>query len=612
MNTATLRLTLRCNLNCPFCNARSDHEPAKSHQALSAELQRALDDGAREVVITGGEPTLHPALPALVAQATAAGSRVVVETNALALTLPGRIDELVAAGRPTIRWGIYNVGAAADTMGQRPGAFALGLKGLQLAESAGLPIELSLAVTARTDVTNVVSWLVEELPAVTQLMVRLVKEAPAGWVLGPAQAGPALKSLATACDTSGLTLVMEPRYALPLCALSGANRFGALFRVAASGDGSHLRRIDACDECAIADMCPGVDAHWVRAVGQADFKPVTSGQRRRARGLFTGSSARQSMIDPSEGMWSEEGGNAQLERVLRVNFHCNQDCAFCFVDRVLPAPDGQHIRSQIDRAAADGVSLLSLSGGEPTLDPDLASYVAQATDLGIRVQIQTNATRLAKPELAERLAKAGLSEAFVSLHGAVADISDGVTRAPGTFEQTLLGIDQLLHYGVHVSLNCVITGPNQRDLEALPHLIAQRWKGKPTINFSWANANSGMVPVSNAVTPRFSTVKPHVARALQACRDLALDWRGLTGECGVPLCFPEPGWLDLAQVPELGTAAPGPGFDKPSACEGCELSNRCVGVRAGYAALHGTDEVQPIRDLQKWQRAWRDFRRKTE
>ena len=100
--------------------------------------------------------------------------------------------------------------------------------------------------------------------------------------------------------------------------------------------------------------------------------------------------------------------------------------------------------------------------------------------------------------------------------------------------------------------------------------------------------------------PGFEQVRPHLRAALNACRRLGLDWRGLTGECGVPLCFADASWLDPSRIPELGRTAAGPDFVKPTPCETCEISSRCVGVRRTYADLHGLDGVRPVRNLAAW------------
>ena len=68
-----------------------------------------------------------------------------------------------------------------------------------------------------------------------------------------------------------------------------------------------------------------------------------------------------------------------------------------------------------------------------------------------------------------------LSEAFVSLHGSTAIIGDAVTHAPGTYAKSVVGIDNLVARGVHVTLNFVICQTNLTDLVPFIELVASRW-----------------------------------------------------------------------------------------------------------------------------------------
>jgi MoaA/NifB/PqqE/SkfB family radical SAM enzyme len=85
-----LELTGRCQLRCTHCYAESG--PESDHGTMTADdWRRVLDEsaavGAQEVVIIGGEPTLHPDLPELVRYALDRGMRVEVFSN-LARPLP--------------------------------------------------------------------------------------------------------------------------------------------------------------------------------------------------------------------------------------------------------------------------------------------------------------------------------------------------------------------------------------------------------------------------------------------------------------------------------------------------------------------------------------------
>ena len=71
-----------CNLDCAWCDTRFARELESGEEwgveALAAE---ARTRGLRTVEVTGGEPLLQPATPALLAALLAGGQRVLLETN---------------------------------------------------------------------------------------------------------------------------------------------------------------------------------------------------------------------------------------------------------------------------------------------------------------------------------------------------------------------------------------------------------------------------------------------------------------------------------------------------------------------------------------------------
>lgn len=95
--------------------------------------------------------------------------------------------------------------------------------------------------------------------------------------------------------------------------------------------------------------------------------------------------------------------------VMEITGQCNLNCNICFAD----APSGSHVPfDQISRMIDAYVSyevepeLLQLSGGEPTLHPDILEIVGYAKTLGIQdVAVSTNGLRLLEEDFAVELAK---------------------------------------------------------------------------------------------------------------------------------------------------------------------------------------------------------------
>ncbi len=598
MHTATIHTNLRCNLACGFCTARGpDDDPARhGDAAVRAHIGQAVKEGVNELVLSGGEPLLRPELEGWIAAAK--GPRVVLETNGTLLAVPGRAAALAEAGLQAVRVGINAWGEAAERLGQQPGAWRWVCGGLAAAHAAGLQIEMSIALGAANldQAACLPERIVDACPDTRLLLLRVISEAPDAHLAPWSALANGAMALADACVAVDLPLRADPRHALPWCALPRRQRYAALLAPPSGELRPHRARIDACAECAVAARCPGLPEVHLTRFGDGGLAAVPERHRRLIESLSDNRHDRAAREVRADQWFGDSTGALRLERVLRPILRCNQACAFCFVDRELPAPPAATIRAEIELAAQEGVALLALSGGEPTLDPNLPAHIAHADSLGLRVRLQTNALRCAEPGYANRLAAAGLDESFVSLHAAQGATSDAITGAPNTHQRTLSGIDALVAAGVQVQVNCVITGANSDQLNDLPRLISERWPGVVALNLSWAHASSELVPLSRQVTPRLADIRSEIAATIAACQALNVTFRGLDGQCGLPLCMPDRRWLDEARLPRLPQREPPAGFIKIQGCQSCAWDERCIGLRQGYASLYGTDELRPVNE----------------
>lgn len=123
-----------CNLRCAFCDlwAGRENVPLAKAERLFAE---AAEIGTRTVVLTGGEPLLHPDFYALVAAARAHGLSVNVTTNG---TLVDRHwERLLASGIESLSMSIDGLPETHDRLRGRPGAFAATWAALERVVASG-------------------------------------------------------------------------------------------------------------------------------------------------------------------------------------------------------------------------------------------------------------------------------------------------------------------------------------------------------------------------------------------------------------------------------------------------------------------------------------------
>jgi MoaA/NifB/PqqE/SkfB family radical SAM enzyme len=610
MRTERVFTNYRCNQNCTYCNSRRAQDELAEIQfpRVCGRLDAALAAGATELILTGGEPTLRSDLPALIGHARrAAGKslRIVVETNA---TL---VDEASAcalrqAGLNHALVNLVGSSAAVDAVTHDPGGFEATLRGVRLLLLAGVSIEIQAALVRST------RELLRELPSrVASLMseesLESSREGLRGIVLVVPTESPqplellawhessaAILELEASARSLGVSLRLGADCAPPPCAFPPGARVWHLYSSFGQGGGdrpSH-RHLEACEGCLVREACPGVAEPYLARHPVPPMHPIAEERTRRRLTIVSSvkDQMRREFVTPSRYVSSTHG--VVDEEVIRINFHCNQSCTFCFVSTHLPPMGDDAIRLAIVDAGRRGVRI-TLSGGEPTLNPRLVEYVALAKEHSrLPVQLQTNAVRLDDGALVAALATAQLDEAFVSLHGSTAEISDRVTEAPGTFARTVVGIDHLARTSIKTILNFVLCQANYADVGAFVELVSFRWP-LALVNFSFVAPSSDVVPRERSLIPRYADVVPHVNRAVLAAHRSGIAICGFESMCGLPLCLvPEP-------IERLALSEIAPGYDhgeflKTSECEKCTLKTRCYGLRRGYAAMYGTDELRAV------------------
>ncbi|MFA6450598.1 MAG: radical SAM protein [bacterium] len=147
---------------------------------------------------------------------------------------------------------------------------------------------------------------------------------------------------------------------------------------------------------------------------------------------------------------------------MRITNACNNRCAFCLDRDTL---DGsvrafEEIEADLETGLKNGAARAIISGGEPTIHPLFPEIIAAASKMGYRwVQAITNGRMFYYTDFARKSAQAGLREITFSVHGHTPELFERLTRVPGSFQQTLLGLRNALSTpGLVVSADIVVFG----------------------------------------------------------------------------------------------------------------------------------------------------------
>ena len=174
--------------------------------------------------------------------------------------------------------------------------------------------------------------------------------------------------------------------------------------------------------------------------------------------------------------------------IMNITYKCANRCVFCATgDRVSAALAWDKIENILREHREQGTDQLDIDGGEPTMHPRLVDAIGLARELGYRsINVTTNGRLLRDRTLAERLLNSGITHLLISLHGATAAVHEAATDAPGSFADTIAGIDHAmaLHPAhVETGLNVTIVRANVDHLMPLTALAVA--KGFSKINFQF-------------------------------------------------------------------------------------------------------------------------------
>ena len=142
---------------------------------------------------------------------------------------------------------------------------------------------------------------------------------------------------------------------------------------------------------------------------------------------------------------------------------CNLSCTYCneFDDFSKPVPTAEMLH-RIDRLAALGTSIVTISGGEPLLHPELDQIIRCIRRHGILAGLITNGYLLTQERI-ERLNRAGLDHLQISIDNVLPDETS--KKSLKVLDKKLQLLAQYAEF--HVNINSVLGSPVRQPQDAL-------------------------------------------------------------------------------------------------------------------------------------------------
>lgn len=218
--------------------------------------------------------------------------------------------------------------------------------------------------------------------------------------------------------------------------------------------------------------------------------------------------------------------------ILNLTYVCNNHCTFCAVGtRTQLHGHPLRQREHLERHRAQGVTMLDIDGGEPTLHPELITLVRYARHIGYRkVNVTTNGRLLVYEDFAKRLVKSGLTTLLFSVHGPDAQSHAQQVGVAEAFDQTCVGIKHALAHkpkNVDLGLNITLTRSNT---EKLPGVAQLAWD----LGLKWMNIQF-LTPFGRATRGH----SPDTERAAAVTREVIDTWKDRMKfqVINLPFCF---------------------------------------------------------------------------
>ncbi|MCE9575290.1 MAG: radical SAM protein [Deltaproteobacteria bacterium] len=291
-----------------------------------------------------------------------------------------------------------------------------------------------------------------------------------------------------------------------------------------------------------------------------------------------------------------------MKALIKVGYGCNDHCTFCHTLEVRHI-DGTaaEVSRKIARARALGHTMVVLSGGEPTIRPELVRWAGEVAALGMDFGLVTNGRLLSYPDVVAQLLARRLRYVYLSLHGGSATIHNRLVRTDA-FAQSYGALAELSGRGLDLKVNCVVTLQNVDHLREL--VDALRPYPDVTLKFSMVEPKGGGKALFASLMPRVADAAAKVVDAIDYGLAQAPAQRFAHG--GFPLCLMpghEARYADLRtdqywSMTEIGEPDFFPVDDRnklqpDEKCRDCALRGGCPGLYRGYHEAFGAAELRP-------------------
>lgn len=229
-----------------------------------------------------------------------------------------------------------------------------------------------------------------------------------------------------------------------------------------------------------------------------------------------------------------------------------------------------------------------LTGGEPTLNPELFLILAFLVKKfpESRLGILSNGRMFAYEDFSRKIFKYANFDLAVPIHGFDAKSHDAVTRAPGSFRDLILGLENIraFHEGQEVEIRIILTRQTIKNLEKITRFVINNLSWVSRVVFVFMEIEGQAEDNIDLVGIRYSDVK-NIDKIIKLAKNNFDDVRLYH----FPLCVaPKNIWGSIWRTLR------GDEVVFMEKCANCNYKDLCLGVHANYLKIFGDSEFNPI------------------
>ncbi|MFH1235024.1 MAG: radical SAM protein [Candidatus Diapherotrites archaeon] len=274
-----------------------------------------------------------------------------------------------------------------------------------------------------------------------------------------------------------------------------------------------------------------------------------------------------------------------------LTFQCNNDCISCISDTRQAKNRRDSFLKQV-KDAIDNVpekDIISFTGGEPTLRKEFFEILEYARKKHPEkfIFIVTNGRRFSEKDFFEKLLSLEIEPLRfgIPLYSHREEVHDRITRAKGSWSETIQGIKNLLGKGFKVELRILVEKANYRELKETAKFAAEAFPGLERVVFINLKYTGNAFLNREQVFLRIAKSNPFVLEAA----DLLLEKGIETKLFHFPLCTIPEKYRPLAE----GITKQESELTLLGKCNSCRAKASCPQIWKTYLPLAGEEEFGP-------------------